>query len=225
MSSTAPSADPRVSDVRRPPFAPWSRPVRFALALALVAIAAVVVWDSVKYRFIAKRWGVVVPGRVYRSGQLSRWMLEPMLARHNVGTIVDLQGIDPTSEDQEFEIKAAERLGVELLRFPLAGNGTGDIERYADAVQAIAERERAGQPVLVHCAAGSQRTGGVVAAYRLLVRGDSPEEAYAELERFNWDADTPLVPFLNAQMRELAQRLVERGVIERVPEPLPQIGP
>jgi protein-tyrosine phosphatase len=202
------------------------RAPRWIVGLTLIAAGIAVsifAWDTLKYRFIPKRWGVVVPGLVYRSGQISKWMLEKTLTEHNIATIVDLQGIDPASEDQKHEIAAAERLPFELLRFPLAGDGTGDVVRYADAVEAVARAERAGKPVLVHCAAGSQRTGGVVAFYRLLVRGDSPEAAMAELSRFDWDPETPLVGFLNAHMAEVAQMLVERGVIERAPEPLPEL--
>jgi protein-tyrosine phosphatase len=194
------------------------------LVVALLAVAAaILVWDAVKYRFIAKRFGAVIPGRVYRSGQISKWMLDETIAEHGIAVIVDLQGVDPESEDQKYEIAAAERLGVELLRFPLAGDGTGDIARYADAVEAMAESERADRPVLVHCAAGSQRTGGAIASYRLLVRGDSPEVAFSELKRFEWDPESPLVGYLNSHMAELANMLVERGVIESVPDPLPQL--
>ena len=223
MSSTlgpsetfAPQASPDTA--RRVP-----RSVRNVVILALVVVAGIGVWDTFKYRFIAKRFGVVVPGKVYRSGQISRWMLDETISEHKIGAIVDLQGIDPASEHQQYEIAAAERLGVELHRFPLAGDGTGEIERYADAVETIAVCERAGKPVLVHCAAGSQRTGGAVAAYRLLVRGESPQEARSELERFKWDPESPLIGYLNEHMAELARMLVERGVIERVPEPLPRL--
>ena len=191
--------------------------------IALLLGTAIFAWDALKYRFTAKRWGAVVPGRVYRSGQISRWMLDEMLAQHGIATIVDLQRIDERSADQQYEIATAERLQIELLRFPLAGNGTGQIARYAGAVEAIARAERTGKPVLVHCAAGSQRTGGVVAVYRMLVRGDSPAVALEELQRFRWDPESPLVPFLNAHMAQFAQMLVERGVIERIPDPLPML--
>ena len=229
MSST-PLSPPRDALVRSPDTAGTgqtaarnTRRLRALIIGVLVVAAAIFAWDALKYRFIAKRFGVVVPGRVYRSGQISKWMLDKTISEHGIAVIVDLQGVDPESEHQLYEIAAAERLGVELLRFPLAGDGTGDIARYADAVQAIAENERAGRPVLVHCAAGSQRTGGAVVSYRLLVRGDSPEIAFSELERFKWDPESPLIGYLNARMSELARMLVERGVIDSVPDPLPQL--
>lgn len=229
MSSTHLSP-PRDARVRSPESAGTSETaaknthrLRALIIGVLVVAAAIFVWDAVKYRFIAKRFGVVVPGRVYRSGQISKWMLDETVSEHGIAVIVDLQGVDPESEHQKYEIAAADRLGVELLRFPLAGDGTGDIERYADAVQAIAESEREGHPVLVHCAAGSQRTGGAVAAYRLLVRGDSPDVAFSELERFKWDPESPLIGYLNSHMAGLAEMLVERGVIDTVPDPLPQL--
>jgi hypothetical protein len=82
-------------------------------------------------------------------------------------------------------------------------------------------------PVLVHCAAGSRRSAAVVAMYQLLVEGRSPEDTYRELDRFGKRpvAESPLLPYLNDHMGELAELLVERGVIERVPDPLPLLQP
>ena len=77
--------------------------------------------------------------------------------------------------------------------------------------------------MLVHCHTGSQRTGGAVAYYRMLVEGRPAPEAYAEMVRFGHDPrDNPdLVPYLNAHMRELADILVARKVIDHAPDPLP----
>ena len=202
----------------------------FRLTVLAVGASAVslLIWDQVlKYRFIAKRWGVVVPGKIYRSGQISKWVIEDQLKEYGIEVIVDLTGLDPRDEHQQAEIRAAQKLGLQLHRFPLRGDGTGKIGHYAAAIGVLADCERRNKPVLVHCAAGAQRTGGVVAAYRVLVRGESPQTAYAELDDYGWDADSDqaLLTYLNGHMRELAELLVEQGVIESVPDPLPIIGP
>jgi hypothetical protein len=63
--------------------------------------------------------------------------------------------------------------------------------------------------------------------YRLLVEGVSPEAAYRELDRFGSSpvAESPLLPYLNERMGELAALLVERGVIAAPPRPLPLLRP
>jgi protein-tyrosine phosphatase len=131
----------------------------------------------------------------------------------------------PGEPAYEAERLAAHELGVTLFNYPLAGDGTGDITRYADAVQRLHESQTQGLPTLVHCAAGAQRTGGVVACYDLLVRGRSVEAVVEDLRRHGWSPrrNAALPTYLNAHMRELAGELVRRGVIPRIPDPLPRL--
>ncbi len=77
--------------------------------------------------------------------------------------------------------------------------------------------------MLVHCIAGAQRTGGVIACYELLVEHRPPAQVYAELRRFGHDPrDNPhLLDYLNAHMAEIAAGLVADGTIDRAPAPLP----
>jgi hypothetical protein len=196
-----------------------------ALAIGLGASAA---WGLVlRDRFVPKRFGVVVDGKLYRSGQISRFLIADVVDRNDIGTIIDLNGLDPNDIDQQAELRVSEARGVLHLRFPLKGDATGPIDRYAGAVQAIVESEREGRPVLVHCAAGTQRTGACVSFYCLLVRHDPPESVYRELKRYGWDPKLNhiLLDYVNGHMHELAQLLVERHVIEREPMPLPLLHP
>jgi protein tyrosine phosphatase (PTP) superfamily phosphohydrolase (DUF442 family) len=180
-------------------------------------------WEDVaKDRLIPKRWATVEEGRIYRSGQLSAALVRKMLVRHGIKVIVSLTGEIPHDPDQEAEKKAAEELGIELLRLPLSGDGTGDVHRYAEAVAAIVEAKRQARPVLVHCAAGAQRTGGVIACYRLLVEGRPPAYVLKEMGRCGWKPkDTALPAYLNQNLGTIAALLCDKGIIEAVPDPLP----
>jgi protein tyrosine/serine phosphatase len=210
-----------------------NRPRKVALGWgALIAGLAVVaagigVWDAVKYRFLPKRFGVVVPGEIYRSGQLSKWQFVPTIQKHGIEVVIDLNGVDPADEHQAAEIAAYETLGLENYRFKLEGNGTGIVENYISALTTLARCHREGKRVLVHCHAGTQRTGSVVAAYRVLVLRQSPQEAYAELSRYGWNPDTDqaLLLYLNGNIRHVAEELVRRGVLDQVPDPIPVVGP
>lgn len=195
------------------------------ILLLVVAVGALAVKE--KYRFVAKRWGVVEAGAIYRSGQLSKWVVEKSLTRHNIRMIVDLNPILPDNEHQLKEIEVAQKHGLEIVRLPLVGDGTGNIEHYATAIETLIACKRQQKPVLIHCAAGAQRTGGIVACYRLLVQRWTVEQAYHELTRYGWkpQTDQALITYVNGHMAQLAERLVEKEILDRVPQPLPLLAP
>lgn len=179
-------------------------------------------------QFIPKRWGVVEPGKIYRSGQISSRLIKKTLQEHHIQRVVDLTGDNIHAGNlqdryHDTERDAIEELGIERAVFPLISDGTGDVKVYAAAVAAVAEAERAGKPVLVHCAAGTQRTGGVVGLYRLLVQKKGPDEVLSEMRTYKYDPhQSPrLIAYLNEHMPELAEELVKHGTIDHVPEELP----
>jgi len=79
---------------------------------------------------------------------------------------------------------------------------------------------------LVHCAAGTQRTGGVVACYRLLFENANPDDVVEELKHYEWDpkGDMELIHYLNTHLPEIARRLAERGVLDRIPPRIPKLN-
>jgi hypothetical protein len=197
------------------------------ILLALV-LTGVLFWHgALKDRLIPKRWGVVEDGLIYRSGWLPPALLKTMLLRQHILRIVDLTLADPSDAAQQAEKQIAVELGVEYLNYPLYGSGVGEVWNYAHAIAVMAHAKKDGKPALVHCFAGTQRTGGVVAAYRLLIEKRPSGEAYAELIRYGWnpEKDQVLLSFLNSRMGELAERLLEMRLIDAVPDPLPVIGP
>jgi protein tyrosine/serine phosphatase len=198
--------------------------IAIAVSVALFGILAAVYAKPIRDALIPKRFASVVPGRVYRSGQISRWLIEDTIREHGIATIVDLQLRDIADPNQNTEVEAAQRLGVTIHRFPLGGDGCGDLSSYVDALRTMHECELSGEPVLVHCAAGTYRTGGVVAAYRILFEGKSRKEVIDELQKFDWNPNTEcLTDFLNKNLPEIAERLVAENVLERVPEQLPRL--
>jgi len=193
---------------------------------ALVLGGSVLVWKVyLEDRLIPKRWGVVEPGQIYRSGQLHGSLIEETLRENGIDVIISFRG--SMDGDARKEAEVARALGIERITLPLGGDGTGNLAHYATAIERMVGAEKEGKATLVHCAAGTQRTGGVIAAYRVLVQGKSPGFAYAEMQQYDWDPvdDVVLVRYLNKNMGRLAQMLVERNVLDRVPDPLPVLGP
>lgn len=200
-----------------------------ALVVVLACVGSVVAawFGGLDDQFVPRRWGAVTPGLIYRSGQLSDRVVGPTLRENGVKVIVNL-GVDkPHKPDQAAELRAARELEIERTTLFLNGDGTGPIASYAEAVEIVCRARSVGKPVLIHCSAGTQRTGAAVAFYRVLVEGKPPAQAVAELRKYNWTPqDNPaLLPYINGHMRELATLLVGRGVLERVPEPLPVLTP
>ncbi len=149
-----------------------------------------------------------------------------MLLTHHIQRVVDLTFDNPYDKNHVAELAAIEELGIERKLCPLLSDGTGDVHIYAQAVAEVADAARQGKPVLVHCAAGTQRTGGVVALYRLLVEGKSPEFVFDEMREYKYDPQysPKLLHYVNEHIGEIAEDLVRNGTIRRVPEPLPQIS-
>jgi protein-tyrosine phosphatase len=196
------------------------------VALLAIAVAGPIAWNNgLRDELFPRNFGVVEPGRIYRSGQISARLIEPTLQRYKIQAIVALADGGMKPADLEAEQQAAAQLGIERNVFPLSGDGTGRLGEYADAIAAINRAVHQGKPVLVHCVAGAQRSGGVIAAYEVLVEKRTPQEAFVEMRRFGHDPhDNPhLLEYLNDHMGELAHRLVDLGVIDQVPDPIPVV--
>jgi protein-tyrosine phosphatase len=194
------------------------RAIGSAVALVLLAATYVLVWDSeycsIKDHLFPRRFATVLPGELFRSGQIDPRLIENVLSEHRIAVVVDLTSAVADSPEQSAERRAVDHLGVEYHRFPLKGDGTGDVGNYAAAVATIARAEQSARPVLVHCAAGDKRSGGVTAAYLLLCKGATADEAMDAIGLFNKGhvASSTVVDYLNAHLAEIAATLRESGV-------------
>ena len=209
-----------MTDVRR------VRRVRKVLLIAAAVLISCVgaggwAWEvHMEDRMVARNFGVVDPGLVYRSGQISRHMIEPTLRRHHIAVIINLNGHYPDDPDYQAEVAAAGELGIDYHHYALRGDGTGDIEQYIKALIVLEEAVRSGRPTLFHCAAGSDRAGGMTAFYRLLIQKRPFDDVLAEMRRYDWDpADNEgrLVAYLNEHLPTVAARLLAAGTIDAMP--------
>ena len=195
-----------------------------ALTVGFVVVVAALLAMDVDERFIPKRFSEVEPG-VYRSGQIHPSLIRKTLVENRIGAVIDLQHFEPKTA-LVAEAEAIAVLDIDAYRFPLNGNGTGDVDRYVAALVKLHELKLAGVPTLVHCAAGSQRTGGVFVVWEVLVQGRSPHAALSNLEQHDWDParDQVLLDYLNEHLAYIAAQLLKAGVIDSVPEHLPYLA-
>jgi protein tyrosine phosphatase (PTP) superfamily phosphohydrolase (DUF442 family) len=166
---------------------------RGILITALVVIIGVV--PFVAFRAVYdhnKRLREVVPGRLYRSGQMTAAGFAEAVQRFHLRTIVNVQDDFPDPDiDESFwstrtvkESDLCQGLGVQfrtvapdLVR---RRNVPAEHPAAIDDFLAILD-EPANYPVLVHCRAGLHRTGVLIAVYRMEYQGWSVGDAWREL--------------------------------------------
>jgi tyrosine-protein phosphatase SIW14 len=100
--------------------------------------------------------------KVYRGGQPSAEGFQS-LAKMGVKTVIDLRREDEHSARAEARIVQA--AGMKYINFPLYGV-VAPPEAVVSKILAIFDSKDAG-PVFVHCKRGADRTGTVIAAYRM----------------------------------------------------------
>ncbi|MDX2199030.1 MAG: tyrosine-protein phosphatase [Phycisphaerae bacterium] len=186
--SAAPSGGPiaaRSSPARRT--STFQRVVGLLGALCLVG--AVVGLVFVEAGRLPKRFAAVVPGQLYRSGELTPRHVAELRQRVGLARVISL--LDPTDPDSatesDAERAACERLGIRWENVPMRGNGDSTPEARSRLLDLL--RIRDAGPTLVHCAAGANRTGVAIGLHRVCNEGWTADQALAEMERFDFKAD------------------------------------
>lgn len=185
-------------------FARWTfsdkaRSAVIAIAILLFAYALVVFTkDVVKPLLVPKRFGEVIDGQFYRMGRVHPTHLSNILIGREIDTIVTFTSVMPGDYFQAAEKQIAEENGIDLIRMPLRGDGTGNPDVYLEALSRIHSDLSQGKKVLVHCAAGTQRTGGIVFLYQTIYQNLSVHTALNELLAYDFDPERnpALLPFL-----------------------------
>jgi len=120
---------------------------------------------------------VVASGVLYRSGHLGPADLAKTIRRYRLKTVVNLR------EDVKFasvgldEKAWVEERGLRYVYLPVGS--TADLSQVQEFLEIVARPEN--QPVLTHCHHGKDRTGVLVAAYRICVEGWSAQKAGDEM--------------------------------------------
>jgi len=154
-----------------------------ALALLIVVgggSGTALLW--LQQRGIPKRFGVVEPGRLYRCGDITAYQLAHVTRKYGVRTVLSL--LSPDVPESVAEREAAERLGLRWVNVPLPGNGASTPEQRQEIKSVLFDGGDG--PILVHCAAGTNRTGLAVAMYRLR-QGWTVEQVLAEMREYGFE--------------------------------------
>ncbi|MBL6690312.1 MAG: hypothetical protein ISP91_07965 [Pseudomonadales bacterium] len=199
----------------------YLRALKYAAIFTIIIGGLYVANEEVKPRLFPKRFAAVIDDGFYRSGRIHPDILPGILQDHSIDTIVALTYPVDGHPWQMEEARIANELDIDIVRFPLGGNGTGDPESYVGALSRIHRELEDGKKLLLHCAAGTQRTGGVTFMYRTLVLGQDPELAYQEMQKFDFSThDNPnLLPFLWEITPTVMAHLKQQGIgLSEVPD-------
>jgi protein tyrosine/serine phosphatase len=130
---------------------------------------------------------VVEAGKLYRSGQLGRQGFERLLHDYGIRTVVSLRdSADPNQPPPDrHEEHYCQRQDIKFVRITPKSwwpeyNGPPPAEQGVAKFLAVMDDPK-NYPVLLHCFAGTHRTGAMVAIYRMEYNHWNNDDALAEL--------------------------------------------
>jgi protein-tyrosine phosphatase len=131
----------------------------------------------------------VDPGKLYRSGTLSRRGLEKVHLLTGIKTIITLRAEDEKEQGSWYatEKEFADEMGITLIDLPMLPDVPPDSEQIRQFLHVVTRPERL--PALVHCQMGVVRTGMMVAVYRIAVLQQDNEEVLHGLPMFGHSLD------------------------------------
>jgi protein tyrosine/serine phosphatase len=164
---------------------------------------------------------ISVPG-VRNAGKVSEHLFrgaQPSLSElhqlKNLGitTIIDLRA--ESSGTAEAEQKRAESLGIKFLRIPIGGFSNPTDSELAHFFQVL--RDSPAQIIFVHCEFGKDRTGVMIAAYRIAFENWSSEQALSEMMDFGFNRLWH--PSMITFVRNLPNRLQSSSELQKALKP------
>ena len=187
----------------------------FLLALLLIAVG----WFGGLHE--SGNFHAVVPGELYRSGQLSGPELIRRIEQDGIRSVINLRGSQTDTGWYDDERAATSAAGAR--HFDLRMSSVEHMDE-AKARELVALIDAAPKPVLIHCAGGADRTGLASALY-LAAQGRRLDEAAGQLSaRYGfvgikgvtrpwpmWESWQRLAPDLAAEAQIAAGRAAGHG--------------
>lgn len=149
-----------------------------------------------------RNWGVVAPGRLYRSNHPSPWQLRDAARRFGLRTVINLRGERLDCGSDALSRAEAHRLGLAHIDAPFESRGAPHrdrILRLAGILSGMAE------PALLHCKSGADRTG-LAAGIFLLLEGGTSAQALDQLHWRHGHVSASRTGILDAFFRLYAQK-------------------
>ncbi|EFH09489.1 dual specificity protein phosphatase family protein [Pseudoroseomonas cervicalis] len=156
--------------------------------------------DHAVLRLGWRNWGVVAPGRLYRSNHPSPWQLRRAARTLGLRSIINLRGHRESCGSDALGRAMAAELGLSHVDAPLESRGAPHKDRLLRLAGIF--RDLPG-PVLIHCKSGADRTG-LAAGVWLLLQGRPVEEAMRQLSWRHGHVSASKTGILDAFFRDYA---------------------
>jgi protein tyrosine phosphatase (PTP) superfamily phosphohydrolase (DUF442 family) len=153
-----------------------------------------------------------VTEHLYRGAQPSLNEL-PELKKLGITTIIDLRAESSGTAQQE-QLRA-ESLGIKFLRIPIGGFANPTNSELGHFFEVV--RDSPSETVFVHCEFGRDRTGVMIAAYRIALEKWTPEQALSEMMDFGFNRRWH--PSMITFVRNLPLRIQEDPQLQRALKP------
>jgi hypothetical protein len=152
----------------------WVKLALLADLLLLALVTCVYVRDN---------FSPVVPGRVYRSAELSRASLEKYVARFRIRSVVNLRGSNPDKAWYHRENATLAERGIRLYDIRLSSVVVPTPTQVRELIWLF---DACPRPVLMHCESGCDRTSMAAAIWVLLQEGCTVADARGQLGLAHW---------------------------------------
>lgn len=151
--------------------------------------------------------------QLYRGAQPKRGGFT-RLAQLGIRTVVNLRGRD---ESAQAEADSARNAGLRYFNVPMKRAGRPTDEQITSVLTILNDAEN--QPVFVHCAQGVDRTGTIIAVYRIVHDGWTSARAKAEANKYGmhlWEVG------MKDYIHDCYERRKPKTVAPRQPAGVPQ---
>jgi protein tyrosine/serine phosphatase len=143
----------------------------------LVCVSVSMAQDRVKYKELPNFH--CINAGICRGGQPKENGLERLVSM-GIKTVINLRDDDKREEAEEREVQA---LGMRYFNVPLNDLFGRPSDEQMNHLLAIVNAPE-NQPVFIHCRRGSDRTGTLIAVYRIKHDGWTGEQAKSEAKRY-----------------------------------------
>ena len=119
---------------------------------------------------VTNNFGVVSKGEVYRAGQINAKDLAEYTHKYNLRSVLNLRGENLKDGWYKSEVAESEKLGIKHIDFKMSAKKELTPEQVQNLIAVMRD---APKPLLIHCRAGSDRTGLAAALYLAAIKKDS----------------------------------------------------
>lgn len=133
----------------------------------------------------------VMPGKLYRSAQLSPAALGAYIDEYKIKTVINLRGGHTGEKWYDDEVQAVESRGAKEITFEMSARKQLPMAQTFALLDILRNAEG---PILIHCRSGADRTGLASVIYLQQVAGVDEETAEWQLSPLFGHLNLPFIP-------------------------------